>query len=814
MTRTTGGRTRLTSTVARRVAMLVVIIGGVAPTTAHAAPASTLPGSFVTYPISSDIALYNPANDLRPGPDGRMWTFPGSGSTIDRVTTAGVDSPLQWGPGLTDPHITAGSDGNLWMSNFAFTNAGVVGEIDKISPTGTLLATYPTPDLPIDVLLGPDGNVWYSGQAEIGRITPTGNITYFPWPGAAPGFLANGPDGNLWVADSNSPQIARITPSGVITAFPVPAFNGQQASPGGIAAGSDGNIWYLDGGADVIGRLTPGGVVTQFVPPDGIQPTHIAAGPDGNLWFTDAFDGHIGRITTTGQIGVVDTSSAGAFADNITPGPDGRMWLTFSGPPSVAAFQPFTPTPSPPDIRNISTRYTLPSGGGQVTVTGYDVGFATQVFFGSTPATSFSVLGPSQLVATVPPHAVGAVDITLATPYGTSVTSAPTLTTTGSHFYYQATNCGTVISQSTQLTGDIGPCYTGGLTVAADNVTLDLNRHGVVGFQDPRDGSVVGISLQQRSGVTITNGTVSGFDAGIHIAGGSGNTVDDMQIHDNIGPDSVFLSQFGDGIFIEQSASNQIVHNVIDHNGVFDGIGVFGVGSDGNTIVNNVVENNIGTSDHGPTGEGIIINGASGGTPTAVHSSQVINNVVRNNASGGIANINEIGGTILKNQVEGNGTANSFGNGIGVQIGRNWNLGPTQMLIQHNDVRGNGVDGIRLGTAFGFFRGSPQGNTVTDNVSVGNATNPGVDLYERGIKGYDLHDLAPNCGTNVWSRNQWGSAGFSPPCTTTGGSGPAPSAGPAPPQAAPNATSPNAASPPPGFPNAQAWENFLEQGRP
>ena len=676
------------------------------------------------------------------------------------------------------------------------------------------LAFYPTSAAGLgDIILGPDGNVWFCNfeTGQIGSITPTGSVTVFQWPdGVGTEYITDGPDGNIWTADQIHSEVGRITPSGVMTVFPVPKLD-RPTTPSFITTGPDGNLWYADPGAGAIGRVTPSGVVTEFVAPDGIEPHEIATGPDGNLWFTDFFDRHIGRITPGGQIGVFDPSSVGAYPDNITSGPDGRMWLTMltlvgsgTGNSVVAAFQPFTPTPSPPEVRNVSPPYTLPSGGGSVVLTGYDVGAATQVLFGSTPATSYNSLGPGQLVATVPPHAVGAVDITVVTPDGTTAPSA------GSHFYYQATNCGTVITQSTQLKGNIGPCYTAGLTVAADNVTLDLGGNGVLGFQTPRDGSVVGIDLQQRSGVTISNGTVSGFDAGIHIGGGTGNTVANMRIHDNIGVDDVFNSQFGDGIVIEHSSNNQIVHNVVDHNGVFDGIGVFDPGSDANNIVDNVVENTVGPSGHGPAGEGIIINGASGGqTSTAIHSSRVINNVVRNNGSGGIANINEIGGTIMNNQVDGNGTTNSFGNGIGVQIGFNWNLGPTLMVIKNNEVSGNGVDGIRLGTARGFFRGTPQGNTVTNNVSLDNATNPAVDRYERGIKGYDLHDLAPNCGTNVWSKNQWGSAGFTPACVTAGGSGPVASQG----GAAPQGVAPNAASPAPDFPNAQAWEQFLERGR-
>lgn len=796
--------------VPRWLALLVVVVGGIAvPAKGYAVSSSTQPASFVTYPISDGSP-----EDFQLGPDGRWWITPFSGTTIDRVSTAGVDSPLQWGSSTLLSHITAGSDGNLWMTDFSI---GSGGGIDKISPSGILLATYSDSDFPYDVVLGSDGNVWYTGNQDIGRITPSGVITQFPWPGESSGRIINGPDGNLWVIseDQNQvPVIGRITTGGVITSFPAPELGGHHV-PQSIAAGPDGNVWYADGIEGTIARMTPSGVVTLYATPESVDASEIAAGPDGSLWFT-ASGNQVGRITTSGQIGVFD---AGIGTGRIGAGPDGRIWLTAGPPSSVAAFQPFAPAASAPQIRDISTRYSLPSGGGQVTLTGYDVGAATNVLFGSTPATSFTALGPSQLVVTVPPHPVGAVDVTVDTPFGTSVPIAPTGAYVGSHFYYQATNCGTVITHSTHLSGDIGPCYIGGVTVAADNITLDLGGHGVVGFQDPRDGTVVGINLPQRSGVSIVNGTVSGFDAGIHIGGGSGNTVANMSIYDNIGPDN--LPQFGDGIMIEHgSSNNQIVHNIINNNGTYDGIGIYDPASDGNSIVNNVVENTVGPAGHAPAGEGIIINGTSGtGASTAIHGASVVNNIVRNNASGGIANINEIGGSIQNNQVTGNGTTNSFGNGIGVQVGRLWNLGPTKMLIQDNDVRGNGVDGIRLGTLRPPFNGSVQGNIVSDNVSVDNGTNLSVDTAEtfRGpIQAYDLHDLDPTCGTNVWTGNQWGSAGFSPACTSTGGSQVASTtpSGAAPRAAAPNGAASSGADPSSTLPDEQAWDNFLEQGRP
>lgn len=59
--------------------------------------------------------------------------------------------------------------------------------------------------------------------------------------------------------------------------------------------------------------------------------------------------------------------------------------------------------------------------------------------------------------------------------------------------------------------------------IGADGVTLDPNGHRVFGTEALGDGA--GILVQGRTGVTVTNGTVSLFDAGVAILGGSGNRV-------------------------------------------------------------------------------------------------------------------------------------------------------------------------------------------------------------------------------------------------------------------------------------------------
>lgn len=67
------------------------------------------------------------------------------------------------------------------------------------------------------------------------------------------------------------------------------------------------------------------------------------------------------------------------------------------------------------------------SGGTEVTITGTNLGFPeTEVRFGDDAATKVTVLSETQLTATSPPHASGAVDVSVATPGGVSEPSSLT----------------------------------------------------------------------------------------------------------------------------------------------------------------------------------------------------------------------------------------------------------------------------------------------------------------------------------------------------------------------------------------------------
>lgn len=285
--------------------------------------------------------------------------------------------------------------------------------------------------------------------------------------------------------------------------------------------------------------------------------------------------------------------------------------------------------------------------------------------------------------------------------------------------------CGQTITASIVLDGNVGPCASG-ITIGADNVTFDLNGFTISGNPNPGEGP--GILVESQNGVTVKNGTVTLFDAGVAISDSFGNTVTNMKTVNNRGSGS---GDYGDGIALFNSNNNVVTNNQVRNNGPFDGVGL--VVSNNNRIDSNqITDNNQSASNTA----GIRLENI-GRTPSSGNT--VTNNVVTNSGiygievfAGGSSNV------IRNNQVIGNKL-----DGITVFAGGNNNV------IEANNVRSNGANGIYVRGAAGSFA-APANNQILRNQSFGNAQ-------------IDLRDGTPNCGTNQWHGNQGITS--TPPCT-------------------------------------------------
>jgi hypothetical protein len=133
-----------------------------------------------------------------------------------------------------------------------FTNPGddTIGRITADGDVAGPIAIQNGPSNPQDIVLGPDGNFWFTEYTAgaISRVTPQGVVERFPInpdPGLAgpriavdgphPVNITVGPDGNLWFTDEGLNKIGRITTSGDIVEFPIPT---ADSAPAGITAGN------------------------------------------------------------------------------------------------------------------------------------------------------------------------------------------------------------------------------------------------------------------------------------------------------------------------------------------------------------------------------------------------------------------------------------------------------------------------------------------------------------------------------------------------------------------------------------------------
>jgi nitrous oxidase accessory protein NosD len=139
--------------------------------------------------------------------------------------------------------------------------------------------------------------------------------------------------------------------------------------------------------------------------------------------------------------------------------------------------------------------------------------------------------------------------------------------------------CGETITGDTRLANDLIDCPNNGIVIGADDITLDLNGHTVdgVGIQEscPDDPPCAGIANKVgHVGLTVEDGTVQEFEAGVFIEGGRGHRVRRLAVSRN-----------GDGILLFLAKASEVTANSLDENA----FGIFAGRSDNIRIARNSV---------------------------------------------------------------------------------------------------------------------------------------------------------------------------------------------------------------------------------
>ncbi|HPA50336.1 MAG TPA: IPT/TIG domain-containing protein [Thermoanaerobaculia bacterium] len=182
-------------------------------------------------------------------------------------------------------------------------------------------------------------------------------------------------------------------------------------------------------GAVDVAVTTPGGTATKsagftFVVP---KPTIAAVAPASG----STLGGTVVTITGTNLSGASAVTFGGTPAASFTVDSAAQVTATtpahVAGEVNVAVTTPggtatrtngFTYVSVVPAIATVAPAEGPAAGGSSVTITGTNLTGATAVSFGGSAATSFTVDSATQIRATTPAHAAGAVDVTVTTPYG------------------------------------------------------------------------------------------------------------------------------------------------------------------------------------------------------------------------------------------------------------------------------------------------------------------------------------------------------------------------------------------------------------
>lgn len=299
--------------------------------------ALNFPGTPVvtTYGVASGS---NPMGIVANGVDGNLWFAENGATLIGRSTTAGSLSTFGSGHITSAPTAVAyGLDGDTYFAEAA----GGFGRIDPYTETVQELLG---PTIAGALTQGPqaDNDIWFTDPANndvgcvgFGSYANAGSACNLVEYGTSstPDAIVIGPDGNVWFTFSNASTVGTMTTAGAgLTTYPL-------SGPGnGIAVGGDGNLWITENGK--IARVTTGGTVTEFGSLSSAA-TQIVSAMDGNLWFIEPGSGTIGRVTTAGVVSEFPTGlGASGNLSGLAAGPDGNLWFTAPGANEIGKVQP------------------------------------------------------------------------------------------------------------------------------------------------------------------------------------------------------------------------------------------------------------------------------------------------------------------------------------------------------------------------------------------------------------------------------------------------------------------------------------------
>jgi uncharacterized protein (TIGR03437 family) len=273
--------------------------------------------------------IFGSEASLIQGSDGNFYGITNDGGThalgtVFKITPAGVLTTIySFGTTSTDgagPNsMVQGVDGNFYGTTQGNPNAGTVGTVFKVTPTGTLTTLFAFSlasvdgASPLSLINGSDGNFYGmtntgggDGGGTVFKITPQGTLTtlytfsQLQTGAGLVGTLVQGSDGNFYGTNAtggiyNTGAVFKLTPAGTLSIlYDFGAASLDPGPPGSLIQGTDGNFYGTTNPGDSVSgtiyRITPTGnlsILYSFLGQgNGANPTTLIQALDGNFYGT------------------------------------------------------------------------------------------------------------------------------------------------------------------------------------------------------------------------------------------------------------------------------------------------------------------------------------------------------------------------------------------------------------------------------------------------------------------------------------------------------------------------------------------------
>jgi hypothetical protein len=410
------------------------------------------------------------------------------------------------------PTITSSPLFSLTYGQFqSFTITTTGNPTATLSETGTLptnMVFFDNGDGTATLNGGPGGSpglfqVSFTATNAAGTFSQSVDIVV----SQAPHFITSGPAPITSGADADFVAGSASTFTAYLGGYPTPSYTVTGALPSGITLTNNGDDTFSLGGTADVGTEGTYPVtitadnnagsasisfnavveapfeVTSVIPNSGFAGTKVAL--RANYPLTGVSQVMFGSTPAT----TFSVNSTHTVVTATAPAGTGTVDVSITAEPLYPG-QAITTLDSTldqftyriPAITRVSPNKGPTAGGTTVTITGTSFGGATRVLFGATPAASFKMNTTTSITAVSPPGAVGAVDVRVETPYGTS----PVVT--ADRYTYQATTV-------TKLSPAYGP--------AAGGTTVTITGTSFAGATQVLFGTTAATSFTPKSATSV-----------------------------------------------------------------------------------------------------------------------------------------------------------------------------------------------------------------------------------------------------------------------------------------------------------------------